>query len=124
MASLVSRPVNARLFWKALVVQAILVGGLFAILVALPLPEHFFKDFGFLTGPLAWIVCSIGTGRILKLPLGFVAFAALAGGVAGLIVLIAASHYAGMVAALLVFSASCGSYEPEPDEVGSTAAAD
>jgi hypothetical protein len=116
--------VNARLFWKALAVQAVLVGGLFALLIALPLPEDFFKDFGFLTGPLAWIVCSVGTGRVLSLPLGFVAFAALAGGVAGLIVLVAASHYAGMVAALLVFSASCGSYEPEPDEADTAPAAD
>lgn len=115
---------NARLFWKALVVQAVLVGGLFGILVALPLPEDFFKDVGFVTGPLAWIVCSIGTGRVLKLPLGFVAFAALAGGVAGLIVLLAASHYAGMVAALLVFSASCGSYEPEADELSPATTAD
>jgi hypothetical protein len=116
--------VNARLFWKALIVQALLVGGLFGILLALPLPEDFFEDVGFVTGPLAWILCSAGTGRVLKLPLGFVAFAALAGGVAGLIVLVAASHYAGMAAALLVFSASCGSYEPEGDEIGPATAAD
>jgi hypothetical protein len=107
--------VNVWLFWKALVVQALLIGGLFALLVALPFPDDFFRDFGFITGPLAWIVCSIATARILKLPLGFVAFGALAGGVAGLVVLFAASHIAGMVAALLVFSASCGSYEPEAD---------
>jgi hypothetical protein len=116
--------VNARLFWKALIAQALLVGGLFGILVALPLPEDFFKDVGFITGPLAWILCSVGTGRLLKLPLGFVAFAALAGGVAGLVVLLAASHYAGLAAAQLVFSASCRSYEPEADEIGSAAAAD
>jgi hypothetical protein len=107
--------VNVWLFWKAMLVQALLVGGLFAVLVALPFPEDFFRDFGFITGPLAWIVCSIGTARILSLPLGFVAFGALAGGVAGLIVLLVAGHIPGMVAALLVFSASCGSYEPEAD---------
>jgi hypothetical protein len=107
--------VNVWLFWKALLVQALLVGGLFAVLVALPLPEDFFKDFGFATGPLAWIVCSIGTARILSLPLGFVAFGALAGGVAGLIVMLIAGHIPGMVAALLVFSASCGSFEPEAE---------
>lgn len=106
---------NVWLFWKALVVQALLVGGLFAVLAALPFPEDFFRDYGFVTGPLAWILCSIGTARILSLPLGFVAFGALAGGVAGLVVLFAASHIAGMVAALLVFSASCGSYEPESE---------
>ena len=107
---------NVWLFWKALVVQALLVGGLFALLVLLPLPKDFFEDFGFVTGPLAWILCSIATARILSLPLGFVAFGALAGGVAGLIVLLVAGHYPGMAAALLVFSASCGSYEPEAAE--------
>lgn len=108
---------NVWLFWKALLVQALLVGVLFGILVALPLPGDFFRDFGFVTGPLAWIVCSIGTARILSLPLGFVAFGALAGGVAGGVVLLVAGHTPGMVAALLVFSASCGSYEPEAEVV-------
>jgi hypothetical protein len=110
--------VHVWLFWKALLVQALLVGALFAVLVALPLPDDFFRDYGFVTGPLAWIVCSAGTARILSLPLGFVAFGALAGGVAGVIVLLVAGHTPGMIAALLVFSASCGSYEPETDVVG------
>jgi hypothetical protein len=114
--------VDARLFWKALIVQALLVAALFATLLALPLPEDFFEDVGFVTGPLAWIGCSVATARILGLPLGFVAFGALAGGVAGLIVLLIAGHYPGMVAALLVFSASCGSYDPLADETESAPA--
>jgi hypothetical protein len=32
--------------------------------------------------------------------------------VAGEIVLLVTSHWAGMIAALLVFAASCGSYDP------------
>ena len=56
---------NVWLFWKALLVQALLVGALFGVLVALPLPQDFFRDFGFVTGPLAWILCSVGTARIL-----------------------------------------------------------
>jgi hypothetical protein len=43
-----------------------------------------------------------------------VLFSAVAGGVAGLLVMLATSHTPGLVAALLVFSASCGSYESEP----------
>ena len=52
------------------------------------------------------------TGRVLDLPLAYVAFSAIAGGVAGLIVMLVATHWAGMIAALLVFAASCGSYDP------------
>lgn len=103
------------LFLRSLAVQALLVGGLFALLVVLPLPEDFFKDYGFLTGPLAWIVCSILTARILSLPAGLALFAALAGGVAGALVGLAAGHPAGLVVSLLVFGASCGGYDAERD---------
>jgi hypothetical protein len=97
--------VHVRLFWKALAVQALLMALLFGVLVALPLPEGFFEDYGFATGPLAWILCSVGTARVLSLP----------GGVAGVLVLLATTHLAAMAAALLVFSASCGSYEPDAE---------
>ena len=83
------------------------------VLIALPLSHDFFKDWGFLIGPVAWLVCSFVTARVLSLPVGYVLFAALAGGVAGTIVLLVTSHWPGVAAALLVFAASCGSYEPE-----------
>ena len=102
---------NARLFWKSLGVQAAAVAVLFAILLALPLEEDFFEDWGFVVGPLAWFLCSLVTGRVLALPIPYVLFSAVAGGVAGAIVLLVTSHLPGMVAALLVFAASCGSYD-------------
>jgi hypothetical protein len=108
--------VNSRLFWKALGVQALAVGVLFGVLVALPLPEDFFDDVGFVVGPAAWIACSFLTARVLAIPLSFVLFAALAGGVAGTIVLVAANHWAGMIAGLLVFGASCAGYDPAAEE--------
>jgi hypothetical protein len=104
--------VNARLFWKALGVQAAAVAVLFAILVAVPLGEDFFEDWGFVVGPIAWLICSLVTGRVLALAAAYVLFSAVAGGVAGAIVLLVTSHWPGMVAALLVFAASCSSYDP------------
>jgi hypothetical protein len=101
---------NARLFWKALAVQAIVVAIPFAIL-AVALDDDFFEDWGWLVGPVVWLVCSAITARILSLPLGYALFSAVAGGVAGLLVMLATSHIAGVVAALLVFAASCGSYD-------------
>jgi hypothetical protein len=112
--------VDAGLFWRSLAVQGAAVVLLFGILVALPLPHHFFDDYGWLVGPFAWILCSLVTARVLSLPLGYVMFSALAGGVAGAIVLLVASHLAGMVAGVLVFAASCGSYdEPAGETQGS-----
>jgi hypothetical protein len=105
--------VNGRLFWKALGVQTAAVAVLFGVLLALPLDDDFFEDWGFAVGPIAWLGCSLVTARVLALPTGYALFAALAGGVAGAIVLLLASHLAGMVAALLVFAASCGSYDAD-----------
>jgi hypothetical protein len=106
--------VNARLFWTSLVVQAVVVAIPFVIL-GLALDEDFFEDWGWLAGPVVWLACAAVTGRILSLPLGYVLFSAVAGGVAGAIVFLAASHWAGMAAGLLVFAASCGSYDPEAE---------
>ena len=105
---------NVWLFWKALVVQAIVVAIPFAIL-GLSLSEDFFEDWGWVVGPLVWLACSLVTARILDIPRAYVLFSAVAGGVAGLIVMLVANHLAGMVAALLVFAASCGSYDPRLD---------
>jgi hypothetical protein len=102
---------NARLFWKTLAVQAIVVAIPFAIL-ALALDEDFFEDWGWVVGPVIWLACSAVSGRMLALPLAYVLFSAVAGGVAGLLVMLATSHLPGLLAALLVFAASCGSYDP------------
>jgi hypothetical protein len=106
--------VNARLFWKSLVVQAVAVAIPFAIL-GLALDRDFFEDWGWAVGPVVWLACSVVTARVLALPLGYVLFSAVAGGVAGAIVMLAASHLAGIGAALLVFAASCGSYDPDAE---------
>jgi hypothetical protein len=106
--------VNARLFWTSLAVQAVVLAVPFAIL-GLTLDESFFEDWGWVAGPAVWLACSLATARILALPLGYVLFSAVAGGVAGAIVFLVASHWAGMAAGLLVFAASCGSYDPEAE---------
>jgi hypothetical protein len=106
--------VNARLFWTSLAVQAIVLAVPFVVL-AVTLDESFFEDWGWLAGPVVWLAASAVTARILSLPLGYVLFSAVAGGVAGAVVFLVASHWAGMAAGLLVFAASCGSYDPEAE---------
>jgi hypothetical protein len=103
--------VNVRLFWKSLAVQAVVIAIPFAIL-ALTVDESFFRSWGWAIGPAIWLACSLVSARILAMPLGYVLFSAVAGGVAGAIVMVATSHTPGLIAALLVFAASCGSYDP------------
>jgi len=106
---------NQGLFWRSLLVQALVVGALFGLLVLLPLDEDFFRDYGFAIGPIAWLICSLITARLLSLPAGLALFAALAGGVAGTLVGLVAGHVVGLVISLLVFAASCGGYDAERD---------
>lgn len=107
--------VNRGLFVRALGVQALAIAVLFAILIALPLDEDFFREYGYVTGPVSWALCSLVTAAVLSLPRGLALFAALAAGVAALIVGLVASHTAGLAIALLVFAASCGGYEAGGD---------
>jgi hypothetical protein len=104
--------VNKALFWRALAVQAIAIAVLSGILIALPLSHSFFEDYGVIVGPLAWAACSAITARVLSIPLAFALFAAVAGGVAGGLVSLVTSHWAGVAAGLLVFAASCSGYDP------------
>jgi hypothetical protein len=111
------------LFLRSLAVQALAVAIVFGVLIALPLGDDFFEDYGVVTGPVAWIACSLVTARVLSLPAGFVLFAALAGGVAGALVALVTSHTVGLAIGLLVFGASCGGYDPERDERDAAATA-
>ena len=115
---------NSRLFWRSLLVQTAATAALVGLLLALPLSDDFFDDYGFAAGPLAWVVASLVTSRVLALPVVYVLFAAAAGGVAGVIVMLVASHWPGVAAALLVFAASCGSYERSADESAPARVAD
>jgi hypothetical protein len=106
--------VDIRLFWKSLAVQAGVLAVPFVAL-GLALDDSFFEDWGWIAGPTVWLAASLVTARIMSMPTGYVLFSAVAGGVAGAIVFLVASHWAGMVAGLLVFAASCGSYDPEAE---------
>ena len=103
---------DKRLFWRAALTQAIAVAVVAGILIALPLGDDFFEDYGIVAGPVAWVLCAIVTALILKLPWSLAVFAAAAGGVAGFLVDIAgADHWIALPIAIAVFAACCGGYE-------------
>jgi len=102
---------------RAALVQALLVGALFGVLVALPLGDDFFEDYGWISGPIAWIVCSAVTSRILGLPASRALLAAAAGGISGAVVGVALDHTVGLIVAVGVFAASCADYAGDTDEL-------
>ena len=110
--------VNSQLFWRALLAQAVCAGVPFVVLVALPLPEDLFEDFGFLIGPAIWLAAAYVASRFIPVPTSLVMFSALAGLVAGTIVMLVTSHTPGGIVALLVFAASCAGYDDGREPVG------
>ena len=102
---------DSSLFTRAALVQALLVAALFGVLIALPLGDDFFEDYGWITGPVAWVACAAVAARILALPPALALFAAAAGGIAGAVVGLALDHTAGLIVAIAVFAASCAGYD-------------
>jgi len=89
-----------------------LVAALF-ILLAVTLPNSFFEDWGWLSGPAALFLCAFGTARILGLPVPRTMLGVLLAGVPGLIGVLLGVHALGTVLAIVTFAVWCG-YGPEP----------
>jgi hypothetical protein len=106
--------VNSGRFWRAAVIQLIVIAIPFAIL-AITVSHEFFEDYGWAAGPVIWLACSLVTGRLLRLPLAFTLFCAAAGGVAAVLVMFVFGHEVALLAGIAVFAASASGYEAPAD---------
>ena len=99
--------VAVSILWRACLAQAIVVGALFALLVALPLPRVLFRDFGAFVGPLSWLLCSVIVARVLSLRTGAALSAAAVSGLVAVAANAVVGHAAGMVVGVLAFGIVC-----------------
>ena len=88
-------------------VQFVAVALLFVLLLALPLPDGFFRYYGPVTGPVAWIGCAVITARVLPLPTPLVLVCAFGSGAVAAILGLLVGHAAGLVVAIIVFGLLC-----------------
>ncbi len=95
--------------WRAIFVQAVAVGALFALLLALPLPTELFREQGAWIGPLSWLACALITARVIGLGSMRAVAAAVTSGLAAVAVSLGIGHASGMVAGVLVFGLACAS---------------
>ena len=94
----------------AAVVQVVLVIAT-ALVLALLLPKSFFESWGWLSGPVAWLVCAAITALILKLDLPRAVFGAALVGIPSVVFVILGLHWLGaLVAFAVVLIASSGSF--------------
>lgn len=92
--------------WRSGLLQLVTVAALF-IALALALPHSFFEDWGWLTGPLAWLLCAALTARLLALPLAPTLLGAVLAGVPSLLAVLVGAHAVGMVLAVAFFALWC-----------------
>jgi hypothetical protein len=97
---------DTSLLWRSALVQLIAVGVLFAVLAIL-LPHSFFDSWGWITGPVAWMLCAALTARVLGLPLGNTLLGALLAGIPDAICVVIGLHTVGDVIAIVLFALWC-----------------
>jgi hypothetical protein len=98
---------DTRLFVSAGLVQIALVAAT-AVVLALLLPTSFFEDWGWLSGPTAWLLCAWGTSRILSLPAGPTLLGAILVGIPSVVFVVLGLHWLGALVAAILFGAWCG----------------
>jgi hypothetical protein len=97
---------DVRIGAKALLVQVVFVGVIFVIL-AVALPKSFFEDWGWLTGPVAWLLCAAATARIVRLPVTGTLVGSVLAGIPSLLAVVLGVHWLGMVIMLVLFGLWC-----------------
>lgn len=97
---------DTAVLWRAALVQLAAVAAL-SIALALALPKSFFEDYGWLSGPAAWMLCAALTARVLRLPLAPTLLGALLAGLPSLLFVLIGLHWAGALVAVGFFAVWC-----------------
>ncbi len=85
---------------------------LLSIILALALPHSFFEDWGWLSGPTAWLICALFTATVLALPRAQAMLGAVLVGLPSILAVIAGVHWLGALIAIVLFALWCGRLAP------------
>jgi hypothetical protein len=92
--------------WRAALLQLAAVA-LLSIALRLALPHSFFEGWGWIAGPIAWMLCAAFTARVLRLPLVPTLLGAALVGLPSVLAVIVGAHWAGAVVAVALFALWC-----------------
>lgn len=94
------------ILWRAAAAQVLLVAAV-SLALAIALPKSFFEDWGWLTGPVAWLGCAAITAWALDLPVRGVMLGAALAGIPSAVAVLAGVHWLGVAIAIAAFAAWC-----------------
>jgi hypothetical protein len=98
--------VDSAILWRVAVVQVAAVAAL-SLLLALVFSHGFFEAWGWLVGPLAWMLSAWLTARVVGLPEAPVLIRAALSGVPSLLFVLIGAHWLGALAAIALFAILC-----------------
>jgi hypothetical protein len=99
-------PMDRSILWRAAAAQVLLVAAV-SLILALALPHSFFDDWGWVTGPAAWLGCAAITAWALHLPIRGVMLGAALAGIPSAVAVLAGVHWLGVAIAVAAFAAWC-----------------
>jgi hypothetical protein len=99
--------INPAASLRAGIVQLVAVAVL-ALISRLLLPHAAFDSFGWLIGPLAWMVAATITALAVQLPLPPSWLGAVLAGIPSAIATVLGAHWAGALIAIICFALWCG----------------
>ena len=93
--------------WRAALSQLLVVAVLGAA-TGFTLSHEFFESWGWAIGPLSWLVATLVTIAVWKLPFWPTIFGAVVAGLVSLVGVATGLHWTGSVIALVLFALWCG----------------
>lgn len=97
---------DSAILWRVAVVQVVAVAVL-SVLLALVFSHGFFESWGWLVGPLSWMLCAWLTARVVGLPEAPVLLRAVLAGIPSLLFVLIGAHWLGALVAVGLFAALC-----------------
>lgn len=97
---------DSAILWRVAVVQVVAVAVL-SVLLALVFSHGFFASWGWLVGPLSWLLCASLTARVVGLPEVPVLLRAVLAGIPSLLFVLIGAHWLGAAVAVALFAAFC-----------------
>jgi hypothetical protein len=107
--------VDSAILWRVAVVQVVAVAVL-SLLLGLVFSHGFFESWGWLVGPLAWLLCAWLTARVVGLPEAAVLLRALLAGIPSLLFVLLGAHWLGALVAVALLAALCAQLPRPPVE--------
>jgi hypothetical protein len=100
------RRIDRSVLWRSAALQVAAVA-ILSIALAVALPHHFFDDWGWLTGPAAWLLCAALTAQLLGLPRAQTLVGAALAGLVSVPAVLLGIHWLGVALAVGLFAAWC-----------------